>query len=392
MKTQGGDGPHKNREIEVLRAFAISYVVIAHWVPHFLERLGSVGPAFERFTALWSGVDLFFCISGYVIARSTLAAAEANPSIRGFALPFWIRRIFRLWPSAWLWAVIPAILSVVWNRSGLFGATGPAVRDALMAILNVENFHYYRCLPAQTCGPLGVYWSLSLEEQFYLIFPFALLLLRRRTLIWALAVLAAVQIVLPRANAFSPDPSLLWLVRSDAICLGILLALLERPGRILATPFILATGVRARLVTFALMAILAIAAAPGLGLTRSTGILALTSAGLVWIAHFDRALILPVTRLDPIVLWIGSRSYSLYLIHAVAGRSASELRDRIVHAVPQLGHWTGALMGVLLTITLAIGLCELNFRYVESPLRAFGRRLSQSLSRGSREASVRAAA
>jgi peptidoglycan/LPS O-acetylase OafA/YrhL len=378
----------KNREIEILRAVAITYVVASHWVPHFLGRFGSLGQAFQRYTATWSGVDLFFCISGYVIARSMLTASRAlaasgsNTSFASLAAPFWIRRIFRLWPSAWLWAVIPVILSVTWNRNGFFGGTGPAVLDAVMAILNVENLHYYKCLRTETCGPLGVYWSLSLEEQFYWIFPFLLLLLRRRALVVGLVALAAIQIVLPRANAFSADPSLLWLIRTDAICVGILLALFEPQTKILATPYILATPLRARAVTLALLVILAIAPAPAFGFTRATGILALVSGALVWIARFDRGLILPRSRLDPILLWVGSRSYSLYLIHAVAGGAGSELRDRIVGVTPQTGHWLGVAVGVLCTVGLALGLSELNFRFVETPLRLVGRRVSHSLNRG----------
>jgi peptidoglycan/LPS O-acetylase OafA/YrhL len=378
----------KNREIEILRAVAITYVVAAHWVPHFLGRFGSLGQAFQRYTATWSGVDLFFCISGYVIARSMLtssravAASGSSVSFASLAGPFWIRRIFRLWPSAWLWAVIPMILSVIWNRSGLFGGTGPAVLDAVMAMLNVENLYYYKCLRTETCGPLGVYWSLSLEEQFYWIFPFLLLLLRRRALLVGLVALAAIQIVLPRPNAFSTDPSLLWLIRTDAICVGILLALFESQGKLPATPSILATPLRARAVTLALLLVLAIAPAPAFGLTCATGILALVSGALVWIARFDRGLILPKSRLDPVLLWVGSRSYSLYLIHAVAGLAASELRDRIVGAAPHTGHWIGVTGGALCTVGLALGLSELNFRFIETPLRLLGRRVSPSLNRG----------
>jgi peptidoglycan/LPS O-acetylase OafA/YrhL len=375
----------KNRDIEVLRAFAISYVIATHWVPHFLGRFGAIGPAFQNYTALASGVDLFFCISGYVIAKSTLAAASAEASLGSFALPFWIRRVFRLWPSAWLWALIPVALSVVWNRSGGFGATGPAVIDAGMAVLNVENFHYYHCLRTASCGPLGVYWSLSLEEQFYWIFPILLLLVRRPVLMATLAAAAAVQILLPRPNSFSSaEPSLLWLIRTDAICLGILLALLERAGRVVPAPSILRTPARAGLVTLALLAVLATAAAPAWHLTRSTGLLALASGALVWIARFDRDLILPRTRLDPMVLWIGSRSYSLYLIHAVAGRTASELRDRMVSLAPHAGQRLGPLAGVLLTIGLTIGLAELNFRLVETPLRLLGRRIAGPFGRSAR--------
>jgi peptidoglycan/LPS O-acetylase OafA/YrhL len=381
-----GHGSEKNRDIEVLRAIAISYVIATHWVPHFLGRFGSLGPWFTQHTALASGVDLFFCISGYVIARSILATATAGASIRSFAAPFWIRRIFRLWPSAWLWAVIPLLLSVAWNRSGGFGGTSPAALDAAMAALNIENFHYYGCLRTQTCGPLGVYWSLSLEEQFYWIFPVLVLLLRRRALIALLTVLAAVQIALPRPNSFSTvDPSLLWLVRTDAICLGILLALFERSGGAAALPPLLRTRLRAGLLSFMFLVVLAVAAAPVLRLAHATGILALASAALVWMARFDRGLIIPRTRFDPVLLWVGSRSYSLYLIHATAGRAASEFRDRLVAIAPHTGQWLGVLTGVVLTIGLTVGLAELNFRCLETPLRAAGRRLSRRLTRDPRE-------
>jgi peptidoglycan/LPS O-acetylase OafA/YrhL len=219
----------KNRDIQILRAVAITYVIAMHWVPHFLGRFGSLDIVLTNYTALWSGVDLFFCISGYVIAKSILREAVSGATFRDFVLPFWMRRIFRLWPSAWLWAVLAVLLVCISDAPGAsFDAAARALSDAAAAILNVANFHYYQCLPAHSCGSLTVYWSLSVEEQFYWIFPLLLLLLPRPALIVLLVTLAAVQIVLPRPNSFeTTQPSLLWLVRTDAICLGILLALLE---------------------------------------------------------------------------------------------------------------------------------------------------------------------
>jgi peptidoglycan/LPS O-acetylase OafA/YrhL len=359
---------------------AISYVIALHWLPHFLGRFGWVAESINLYTSLWSGVDLFFCISGYVIAKSTIAASTDHLSIRSLALPFWIRRIFRLWPSAWLWAVIPVILSIAWNASGIYGKPSRAAADAAMAILNVANFHYYHCLRSQTCGSLSVYWSLSLEEQFYWVFPLLIVFLRRRVLIVVLAILATVQIVLPRPNSFlSADPSLLWLIRTDAISLGILVALFERPASESARPFFLRTPLRASLVTITLLSILATATA--IGFPQATGALALASAGLVWIAQFDRGLILPKTRLDPAVLWVGSRSYSLYLTHSVAGRAASQIRDQFVLIAPHIPNWLAIVIGVTFTVGLTLGSAELNFRFLETPLRAAGRRVAKSISR-----------
>ena len=370
---------HKNRDIEVLRAIAITYVIALHWVPHFLGRFGSVAGIMERYTALWSGVDLFFCISGYVIASSLLREAGPQTTIRNLAFPFWIRRIFRLWPSAWLWALLAVMLAAATSHGyGLFEATAPVASDAAAAILNVANFHYYHCLAAQSCGSLTVYWSLSLEEQFYWIFPLLLLVLPRRALVAVLIAIAAIQIALPRPNSFTTvQPSLLWLVRTDAICLGILLALFEPQGKTAALPSFVGTPLRARLVSFALMIVLAIAAAPALDFPLATGVLALASSGLVWLARFDSGLILPKTRFDPVLLWIGSRSYSLYLIHPVSGRLATEVRDRSVLLVPHLSAPLVVLIGVSLTIGLTLGFAELNFRFLETPLRKIGTRITR---------------
>jgi peptidoglycan/LPS O-acetylase OafA/YrhL len=370
------DESKKNRDLEILRAVAITYVIALHWAPHFLARFGSLADMFNQHTALWSGVDLFFCISGFVIAKSTLERLN-HSSFAGFSLPFWIRRIFRLWPSAWLWALTALALSIVWNRSGLFGDPWRVAVDVAAAILNLANIHYYRCLELHTCGSLSVYWSLSLEEQFYWIFPFLVFWLRRQWLVPVLFALALAQILIPRSSSFiGPHPSLLWLIRTDAICLGIVLAMTVNPAGKL--PIFLKTPVRAAAVTLTCMVILATAAAPALHLSLATGYLAIASAILVWAASYDRGLVLPSRRFDGALLWVGSRSYSLYLTHWVAGKIASELRDRVATSVPMLPAGLTIAFGVLSTIGFTIAFAEGNYRILERPLRDVGRRLADS--------------
>jgi peptidoglycan/LPS O-acetylase OafA/YrhL len=369
--------PSKNRDIEVLRAVAISYVLLAHWLPHLLRMLG-IGDSALGFLGLTAGVDLFFCISGFVIASSALAELESGPSvsIAQYAGPFWIRRIFRLWPSAWFWALVPLVLAFCWNRSGAFGSPRLATYDAIFAVLNFENIHYYFCLQTQSCGPLGVYWSLSLEEQFYWIFPLLIFAVSRRILIALLLAAAIVQIVLSRPNSFSSgSPSLLWLLRSDAICLGILLALFKTT-RFYHLPPILRSQRSGRVTTAGLFVLLAIIGSPALHLSVATGVLAIVSTALVWIAGFNQDLILPRTPFDTVVLWIGSRSYSLYLVHSVAGRFGWELYWRLKHT-PKLAGLASVSIGVVFTVVFA----EMNFRLLEDPLRKLGRRLARDSSR-----------
>jgi peptidoglycan/LPS O-acetylase OafA/YrhL len=355
-----------------IRAAAVSLVLLSHWAPHALGRLGSTWEQLPHFTALWSGVDLFFCISGFVITGSLLRELDGGPTrFAQFALPFWIRRACRLWPSAWLWAGIPLFLACFLNTTGLFGVPHNTAVDATMSVLNVGNFHFLSCLINHSCGSLTVYWSLSLEEQFYFVFPFFVFFAPRRVLVAALIGAALSQLFLVRNNAFeSAAPSMLWFIRTDAICLGALIALWQNSlSHTLVRPTILRRGTVSVLVTGVLLCALAVAAAPALALSAATGVIAVISAILVWIASYGTDFVFPrITVLEPVLLWLGSRSYSLYLIHEVGGRLSAELRARV--------GTIGVLSGVVLTVALTILLAELNYRFVETPVRRLGRRMA----------------
>ena len=107
----GSVKPGINLEIEYLRAVAVLLVVFVH-----------VGVLFPRLgLGQWTGVDLFFCISGFVICRSydqyfDDRIAEGRWWLAACA--FWVRRIFRLAPSAWLWLAINVLCAWKFNSSG----------------------------------------------------------------------------------------------------------------------------------------------------------------------------------------------------------------------------------------------------------------------------------
>ncbi len=372
---------HKNRDIEVLRAVAILFTLFLHWVPHALTRLGRFWDGFPNYTSLWSGVDLFFCISGFVITSSLLREVdEARYSLTfsAFAIPFWIRRIWRLWPSAWLWLVVPLLLAYFFNEGGSFGVPRAAATDALMAALNIYNLHRFFCEQSQSCGSLSIYWSLSLEEQFYFIFPFLFFFLARRTLALVLAVLALTQFFFPRSMIIGPNlPSLLWLTRSDAICFGALIALWStHVSYARCRPTFLASKPIAIAITVPLLFTLTIIAAPQLGLKQATGIIALISAVLVWIASYCDYYIFPrVPILEPILLWLGSRSYSLYLVHLTIGRIPTELRARFPDS---FNGPAGVAISMSMVMILTFAVSELNYRWIEVPLRRKGRHLALS--------------
>jgi hypothetical protein len=138
----------RNTDIEVLRAVAISFTLCAHLIWGLLPKIGSLGLKLQSMLRFWTGVDLFFGISGFIITCSlieimqdeNLADGTARP--RGWrdflevAVPFWIRRVFRLLPSAWLWILITLLLATTFNFHTSFGTLRDNLHEAGAAVLN----------------------------------------------------------------------------------------------------------------------------------------------------------------------------------------------------------------------------------------------------------------
>ncbi|MCP3384505.1 acyltransferase [Bradyrhizobium sp. CCGUVB4N] len=367
--SQGGASHRILPEIEVLRAIAILFVLIAHhrtamwWLP----------PTLESYLNFAFGVDLFFCVSGFVITRAfyrdfVLAAGKGAPAYWRVVTDFWIRRAFRIMPLAWLWLLIPIVMSLVYNRSGAYFSFFGNVGDFLAAALNVYNFHYAYCTssPNLWCGSSGVYWSLSLEEQFYLAFPL-LVLLPRRAMAVVLAGIVAWMAMRERT-------SLTWMTRFDAISLGVLIALFKQSAADVAfTPYFLQNRfVRWPLLVILLFALAAVGGGPGL-VTFFPVIVTLICGALVYIASFNGGYLLAPGLLRSILVWIGARSFGLYLMHNPVIAFVRETWER---AHPgQLPDATMKAVIVLAIVGLLALLSDLSFRYFETPLRRYGKQL-----------------
>jgi peptidoglycan/LPS O-acetylase OafA/YrhL len=356
----------RNDEIEVLRAVAIFFTFFHH-LPYYL--FPDPGPLFSEIfsrATFWVGVDLFLVISGFVIMQSFLRLQALNFSVGKTLKVFWLRRIFRIWPSAWLWIGIYLLFTLFFNSTGAFGEIQQNLRDSFAAIFQYANFYGLQCWgPGQTqnCGPYGIFWSLSLEEQFYILLP-VFVFIFRKALLWPLLIGILIQFFI-----FRPTWSLGWAIRTDALMWGVVLALLfshplyqklkpEFLGKLAWTQWLLIP------LLLALMPLL-----PG-GLFRlpmGVGLLALVCAGLVFAASFDRGYLMREGFLRRILVWVGARSYSLYLIHIIAFRATWEIFPSSAET-----SWVYGLVAFPLLFVLA----ELNYRYVETPLRKWGHRLT----------------
>ncbi|MBR0657403.1 acyltransferase family protein [Plastoroseomonas arctica] len=162
-------------ELDALRALAMTMVVAIHCG---LLPFG------------WMGVWLFYVISGFAVTGSMLALAERRPEAGSFIGGFWQRRARRILPVYLMFLALNAVAMLVVGRP-------EALRELPGLLLFLHNFQMVSWdYAAQPAWPgFGHLWTLSTEQQFYLIFPLLLLLAGRRRgafslMLWGLIAVA----------------------------------------------------------------------------------------------------------------------------------------------------------------------------------------------------------
>ncbi len=376
--------PGRNGELEVLRTIAILMVLLQHlpmnlmfWPTPVTEPMVNLGT--------WCGVDLFFAVSGFVIARSLIPQLQGVRDVRRFAhitVTFWIRRAWRLWPSAWLWLALPLVLCLTFNNSHAYGSFVANWCMAMAGIANVANFYliYHYGQPGGV-GTAFAQWSLSLEEQFYFALPFAIFVFRRYlpALMGFLLFLAFYLVPFVFANN----------TRSGAIAAGVLLAIASR-HRLYAdcAPVFLNGSRLARIcVVFGGVALLV-----SFGdwdwriVSFIHGPIAIISGLMVWVASYNAGFLWRPGRSRQVMEIVAARTYSIYLVHIPVYAGMHEAWYRMDKTHPPAGLQIAAYFAIA---ALLIALfAELNHRLLERPLREHGKRVAQRYALRMREASV----
>jgi peptidoglycan/LPS O-acetylase OafA/YrhL len=372
----------RNAEIDRLRAVAVLMVLLTH-IGDYLAVAGIAETALMlRMKSMALGVDLFFVISGFVVSRVILTEIDRLPggSMQGwgsFLAAFYTRRAHRILPMAWLVLVVfSAALLPVWGDGA---AWRYALATAGAAVTLWVNYFLYWFPPGHySTSPFGPYWSLAIEEQFYLVYPLFLLAVRstRARLLWlagALLLIAAVLRPLYLDAAIAAGHSRAAFAthfRADGILAGCLLGVLAHEGT-LARPG--STGRTLRLVAWtAVLALLAlmVEARARYPAVLSLPVVVTLSGALVVLASRQTGWILPGTGpLGRTLDWTGLRSYGIYLINwpllwLLDGLWPGARTLDSAGLATFLAGWLG----------LTAMLTELCFRWMERPLIARGAR------------------
>jgi peptidoglycan/LPS O-acetylase OafA/YrhL len=364
-------------DIEVLRGVAVVMAALFH-IRLFLIKWEV--PWWDHVTTyyfdFWPGVDLFFGISGFVIARTLMPSLReglaAGQQARA-ALAFWVRRAWRILPSAWLWLAVILVQAALFNRSLAMDSFHTNFEGAVAAALSVANFRLAAGFMHFGSGATAHYWSLSLEEQFYVLLPLAVLFCGR----FLVPLLILVFIGLMAA------PQGVWIMqfRAQALVLVVLLAVAaDQPWFAAFEPVGLGRSWLARWVVLGVPVACMAAVAPfrqriTIYPADVAGVLAVVP---VFVACWDKDYIPTRGVLRRMLLWTGSRSYGLYLIHLPVYVGTQELWARLSPAGTVFGRGWGPTFVATAAVAL-VGLAELNFRVVEVPLRRHGARVANGI-------------
>ncbi|MFP9115512.1 acyltransferase family protein [Flavobacterium sp. RHBU_3] len=365
----------KNPEIETLRALAILLVIFRH-LHYSLPFTVNDYPKILQGT--WSGVDLFFVISGFVITRSLSKnyrmLTEGVITTGQFLGAFYIRRIFRLLPVSLLILFGYWLLCKYFSISGIFADSNQVLTEAPYVIFYIYNL----AVPFLDNAVLGWYWSLSIEEQFYFIYPFLLLFIKKNTsrLMLFVAIIFAITFIVRPIYAANVTAERLWplfttptYLRVDLLFAGCIIALLNTETLKLN---------KLQLSILALISALMVSLAGGaLGFRPVLvyPIILLFSFILVYIAATENGVI-PKNR---VLNWIGGRSYSIYLLNIPMIHFTDECFFRITGAtVKESPLWQGGISLACSTLLMFL-LAEVLFRYVEQPFTEKGIAISKRI-------------
>ncbi len=346
--------------LDGLRAAAVLFVICDHWVYEWVTVAHHAQPAIARLPMFywgWTGVDLFFILSGFLIGKQLWGELHRTGSINVTA--FVLRRGLRIWPLYYAMMLFFLLAGA---------AKAPSWPDWVM-LSNYVQTAYARS------------WSLSTEEQFYLLMPTLLLLFSRvvRARWWpaciagllaAVAVMRAVTFgTLAARGLVSKQISDMMYspfhLHSESLLVGLLVAwvVLRRPHWLRpAEPGRMATRV---LGFAAVVAILGVALRAANREVFAYLALACVYGASLCVALADQSILTAVLRWK-IWYYFARLSFGMYLNHLILREPTDTILSIVASAFP--GDSTiGFLAGLVLTVLASATTAAITFVLIEQP-------------------------
>jgi len=360
----GKDGIKYRPDIDGLRAVAVLSVIAYH--------LGVF-----HMSGGFVGVDVFFVISGYLISAIVFSEIASG---RFSVLGFYERRIRRIFPALFCMLIVFSAVGSFYLLPTEFVDYG---KSLLSATTSVSNFYFWQhsgYFDAPTSSPLLHTWSLAVEEQFYILFPICLVIVRRffptrlRLGVLVLFILSlaasAVTVAYNRSTAFYMPYTRAW-----ELLLGTMLSLGMFPRLHNAVLRNIATLAGVSLILFSVFKFTQETRFPGLAaLAPCVGSMLIIGAG-----EFGPSLVGRVLAWRPVV-FVGLISYSLYLWHwPIIVLHAAGLSINVNDVLPH--SWVTRLPGfrfdVIIEAVAPFVIATLSWRFVERPFRSRPLRISR---------------
>jgi peptidoglycan/LPS O-acetylase OafA/YrhL len=353
---RGGDplrltGPGRIAVLDGLRGIAILLVMVYHFALYggWRPANGLEWGAYRVATVGWIGVDMFFVLSGFLITGILFEAKGGG----GFFRSFYMRRVLRIFPLYYGFIACYFLLAPV------FFAPGGALRDGQLwywtYLLNVDiALHGW---PEHNA--IAHFWSLAVEEQFYLVWPLVVWFFGRRALlrICAACVIGALAMrVLLAAEGLHLPAYVLMPARIDSLAIGGWLALTlgaERRPRWLALWDVRCVGIGLLFIGAALLRKGRLAPSDLSVYTVGFTVTAVMFAGALHLA-LRRS---PRWLANRSLCLLGRYSYALYVIH----HPLIMLLNKTPLSVRELPRWFGSQIPAQLALTVAAGALSLGF-------------------------------
>jgi peptidoglycan/LPS O-acetylase OafA/YrhL len=339
-------------QLDGIRGFAILLVVLYHYVAVSVPVDAGKGFLFLRqvFSDAWSGVDLFFVLSGFLIAGILID----NRTVSNYFQIFYSRRVSRIFPLYYLFLLLFLLLRLGATRLGLFS-------ESLFAspLPIFPYFVYLQNLAMAIYGTFGneflaITWSLAIEEQFYLFLPLVIRWSSPRKLPLHLVFFVCLSVGLRAALgagtflAFVFTP---W--RLDGLFLGALLAVLWRTPTLLDILKSYLVWIKVAFVALLLYVVFNAFTEP-MGSLDHLFIFGLFYATLILLSLIENSNIGRFFCWSPL-RYLGQISYGIYLFHQMVNGLIHDLIFKSLPSFHSLPTVLVTLLALVVTCLIAHG-------------------------------------